>query len=52
MDIALALVVFFALIVLPALRRSKVNNKRRIVERIVLFLFFAWVLLALRAFLH
>jgi hypothetical protein len=52
MDLVIALVVFFALIILPAFWRSKKNNKRRIVERIVLFLFLAWALFALRAFLR
>ena len=51
MDLALAIGIFILLIIVPAFWHSRKNPKRRLAERIILIVFFAWVFFALRAFM-
>ena len=49
MDIALAIGIFLALIIVPAFWRSRKNPRRRLLEKAILVVFLAWVLSARRA---
>ena len=49
MDLVMVTGILFALIVAPILWRSRHKNKRRLVEKVVLVVFLAWLIFALRA---